>query len=105
MMGPENEERTQRGVTGSIATVASGAVDALRVQPGLLFLTIVNICFLVFVYFIGTLVLDAYNKDQERIAQRYELALKTVDRCVDVGLRNVELQQLDYRRPPMNPPD
>jgi hypothetical protein len=73
--------------TGKIAT---SAIEAFRASPGLLFLTIVNIAFLVFVYFVGTLVLKAYQDEQAAIHERYALALKTVDRCVDAGLAQLQ---------------
>ena len=67
--------------------VATSAVEAFRQQPGLLFLTIVNLAFLVFVYMVGTEVKEAYDRQQEMINERYALALKTVDRCIEVAFR------------------
>jgi hypothetical protein len=73
--------------TGKVAT---SAIETFRASPGLLFLTIVNIAFLTFTYFVGTLVLKAYQEDQTRVNERYTLALKTVDRCIDAGLAQLE---------------
>jgi hypothetical protein len=43
----------------------------------------VNGAFLVFTYFVGVLVLDAYRNQQEQIHERYVAAIKVVDRCID----------------------
>ena len=45
---------------------------------------------LVFVYFVGTLVLSAYHEEQENMDERYKYALQTVDRCVAAGLSDIE---------------
>lgn len=66
--------------------VVTSTVDAFKAQPGLLFLTLVNIAFLVFVYFVGTLVLDAYTEQQKQIHERYRQAIHTVDRCISTAL-------------------
>lgn len=78
--------------------VATSAVEAFKAQPALLFLTLVNIAFLIFTYFVGTLVLGAYRVDQDRVNERYVLALKTVDRCLAVGLGKIGEHE-------PNPPD
>jgi hypothetical protein len=72
-----------------VGKVATSAIDAFRAQPGLLFLTIVNVAFLAFVYFIGTLVLVAYDEQQRQIHERYSQALRVVDRCINVALDHV----------------
>lgn len=76
--------------------VATDVTKTFRQQPGLLFLTIVNLAFLVFVYFLGGLVLNAYQEEQKQIHDRYALAIMTVNRCVDVGLRNLEDRVEEY---------
>ena len=75
-----------------VGKVANTAVDAMRAQPGLLFLTIVNVAFLVFTYFIGTLALDAYNQQQDQMNERYQMALKTVNRCIDTAFSDMEMR-------------
>lgn len=90
----ERREPPQNIVQGA-TSVASGVTEAFRQQPGLLFLTIVNLAFLVFVYFLGTLVLNAYQEEQKQIHERYQLAITTVNRCVEVGLRNLEMKLLE----------
>lgn len=70
--------------------VATSAIDAFKAQPGLLFLTIINIAFLVFVYFMGTLVLAGYLDEQKAVRDRYTIALRMLDRCFSAGLENIE---------------
>lgn len=67
--------------------VATSTVEALKGQPGLLYLTLVNMSFLVFVYFVGTLALAAYNHQQDQIHERYSVALSLINRCMDAGLQ------------------
>jgi hypothetical protein len=69
--------------------VATSTVEAMRSQPGLLFLTIVNIAFLVFTYFTGQLVKQAYDEQQRQTNERYQMALKTVDRCIEVAFSSM----------------
>ena len=67
--------------------VATSTVETFRSQPALLFLTIINLAFLVCAYFIGQLVLRAYNEQQDQMHERYTQALVTLDRCIDAAFQ------------------
>lgn len=71
------------GIPEEAGKVATSAVDVFRNNPGLLFLTIVNIAFLAFTYMIGGLVLKAFDEQQAQMHQRYLAAIKVVDRCIN----------------------
>jgi hypothetical protein len=70
------------GVTEEAGKVAASAIESFRSTPGLLYLTLVNVAFLLFVYFIGTLVLAAYREQQQQIHERYQHAIGLVDACL-----------------------
>lgn len=70
------------GISEEAGQTARSVVDTFKAQPGLLFLTLVNLSFLGFVYGGGLLVLDAYNKQQEQMHQRYNHTIELVDRCI-----------------------
>lgn len=69
--------------------VATSAIDAFKAQPGLLFLTLVNIAFLIFTYMLGNLVLEAYNKQTEQMHARYVHTIAVVDRCINAALGDI----------------
>lgn len=62
--------------------VATSVVDVFKTQPALLFLTLVNMAFLVFVYFGANIVKEVYLKQQEQIDGRYAHMITVVDRCM-----------------------
>lgn len=86
--------------------VATSTVEAFRSQPGLLFLTLVNLGFLIFTYFTGALVKAAYDEQQEQINERYKMALTTVDRCIEIAFSSMSataktaVEQPTYQLPP-----
>jgi len=77
------------GAVEQAGKVASGTVEAMRTQPGLLFLTIVNLAFLVFTYFGGVIIKEAYDEQQRQINERYKMALTTVDRCIEIAFESM----------------
>lgn len=79
-------------MSGSISEeagkVAASAIDVFRSQPGLLFLTLVNIAFLGFVYLIAGVAIDAYNRQQEQMNDRYTRTIGLVDRCITAAFNS-----------------
>jgi hypothetical protein len=75
-----------------ISEPAVKLVDSLRATPGLLFLTLLNISFLIFTYFLGSLVLQAYNRQQDAVNDRFKVVLATVDRCVDTAFKSIPVE-------------
>lgn len=83
--------------------VASQAIDSFKASPGLLFLTLVNVGFLIFCYFLGGLVLNAYNVQQEQIHQRYQHTLDLVDRCTMAVLQRYAKEGATDLSKPLRP--
>jgi uncharacterized BrkB/YihY/UPF0761 family membrane protein len=75
--------------------VATSAIDAFKAQPGLLFLTLVNVAFLIFTYMLGQIVLTAYEEQQNQIHERYIAAIRVIDRCIN--------EAFDHQPPPVTP--
>lgn len=69
------------GLTDEAGQTARTVVEAMKAQPGLLYLSIVNLAFLVFVYFVGTLVLSAFDEIMRQTHERYTHTIELVDRC------------------------
>jgi hypothetical protein len=87
-------------ITEETGKVITSTVETFRAQPALLFLTLVNIAFLIFTYMLGNLVLDAYSEQQRQIHSRYEQALITIDRCIATALH----ETVPWGSKPAEPP-
>ncbi len=85
-------------------TVAGSVTDAFRAQPGLLFLTIVNMAFLVFTYFLALMARDAMSQQMTQMHERYSGAIRTINTCVEFAFaQHDEIVRQRGEKPPADP--